>query len=97
MLSKTQIKYLKGLGAKLTIKYQIGKNEITDTLLDMLSKALDSHELIKITLNKVISEEKEYIADVLSNELHCELIQIIGSTIILYRKNLKNPKITLPR
>ena len=97
MLSKTQIRYLKGLGAKLQIKYQVGKNEVTDTLLDMLSKALDSHELIKITLNKVVSEEKEYIADVLVSELHAELIQIIGSTIILYRKNLKNPKITLPR
>ena len=52
MLSKTQIRYLKGLASKLEIKYQIGKNEITDTVLDMLSKALDSHELIKITLNK---------------------------------------------
>ena len=29
--------------------------------------------------------------------LHAELIQIIGSTIILYRKNLKEPKIKLPR
>ena len=97
MLSKTQIRYLKGLASKLEIKYQIGKNEITDTVLDMLSKALDSHELIKITLNKVVSEEKEYIAETLVNELHAELIQIIGSTIILYRKNLKNPKISLPR
>ena len=97
MLSKSQIRYLRGLANTLQAKYQVGKYEITETLLDMLSKALDSHELIKISLNKVVSEEKNYIAETLSNELHAELIQVIGSTIILYRKNLKEPKIKLPR
>ena len=96
MLSKSQIRYLRGLANTLQAKYQVGKYEITETLLDMLSKALDSHELIKISLNKVVSEEKNYIAETLSNELHAELIQVIGSTIILYRKNLKEPKIKLP-
>ena len=97
MLSKSQIRYLRGLANTLQAKYQVGKYEITETLLDMLSKALDSHELIKISLNKVVIEEKNYIAETLSNELHAELIQVIGSTIILYRKNLKEPKIKLPR
>ena len=97
MLSKSQIRYLRGLANTLQAKYQVGKYEITETLLDMLSKALDSHELIKISLNKVVSEEKNYIAETLSNELHAELIQVIGSTIILYRKNLKEQKIKLPR
>ena len=97
MLSKSQIRYLRGLANTLQAKYQIGKYEVTDTLLDMLSKALDSHELIKISLNKVVAEEKHAIAETLSEELHAELIQVIGSTIILYRKNLKEPKIKLPR
>ena len=97
MLSKSQIRYLRGLGSTLQTKYQIGKNEVTETVLDMLSKALDAHELIKITLNRVVAEEKHYIAEELVEALHAELIQIIGSTIIIYRKNLKNPKITLPR
>ena len=97
MLSKSQIRYLRGLANSLQAKYQIGKNEVTETLLDMLSKALDSHELIKISLNRVVAEEKNYIAETISEELHAELIQVIGSTIILYRKNLKEPKIKLPR
>ena len=41
MLSKSQIRYLRGLANSLQAKYQIGKNEVTETLLDMLSKALD--------------------------------------------------------
>ena len=37
------------------------------------------------------------VANELTNLLHAELIQIIGGVIVLYRKNLKEPKIKLPK
>ena len=39
MLSKKQIKYLRGLANTLTAKYQIGKNEITDSTIELLDNA----------------------------------------------------------
>lgn len=97
MLNKSQIKFLKSLSNTVENKYQIGKNEITESLIDMLSKALDKYELIKININQSVKELKNKFASDLSNALHAEIIQIIGNVIVLYRKNLKEPKIKLPK
>lgn len=97
MLNKKQIKYLKSLANTCENKYQIGKNEVTDTSIKMLSCALDKYELIKVCLNKTVANEKEEIAKVLCSSLYAELVQIIGNVVVLYRKNIKEPKIVLPR
>lgn len=97
MLNNKQIKYLRGLANPLEAKYQIGKNEISDQLIEMLDKALTAHELIKVSLQKAIVEDKNEIAEILQDSLKCEIVQIIGGVIILFRKNLKDGKIHLPR
>ena len=48
MLSQSEKRQLKALAAKETIKYQVGKKEITNSLLAMLDKALTARELIKL-------------------------------------------------
>lgn len=96
MLSKKQIKYLKGLANTLDAKYKVGKNEITPHTLELLDNALTAHELIKISLNKSVMDYKTEIASTLAEELHAELIQIIGGVIVLFRKNLKDGKIHIP-
>lgn len=97
MLNNKQIKYLRGLANSLDAKYQIGKNEISDQLISMLDKALTANELIKISLQKSVVEDKNEIASILQEALKCEVVQIIGGVIILFRKNLKDGKIHLPR
>lgn len=97
MLNKNQIKFLKSLSNTIDNKYQIGKNEINDTQLEMLSHALDKYELIKISVNQSVAEQKKEFANQLVEYLHAELIQIVGNVITIYRKNLKEPKIRLPR
>jgi RNA-binding protein len=97
MLNNKQIKYLRGLANTLESKYQIGKNEISETNIALLDNALTAHELIKVTIQKSIVEEKEHLASILENKLHAEVVQIIGNVIILFRKNLKDGKIHLPR
>ena len=52
MLTPKQKRDLKALASTLTIRYQIGKNDISQTLIDMLDKALTAHELIKIDVMK---------------------------------------------
>ena len=96
MLTKNQIRYLRSLANTCENKYQIGKFEISDTVIDLLDKALLKHELIKVVVNQSVSDNKSDYAYLLSEALHCELIQIIGNVIVLYRKTLKEPKIILP-
>lgn len=95
MLNKRQVAQLRSIAQTTKATYQVGKNEINENLLDMLDKAITKHELIKISVNKAMSDVKEEFALELSELLHAELIQVIGRVIVLYRKNLKEPKINL--
>ena len=95
MLTQSQKKQLKSLAAKLETKYQLGKKEISDTLIDMLNKALTAHELIKIDVMKGYEGEMEPLAMDLSLRLKAEVVQIVGRVIVLFRRNKEKPVIKL--
>ena len=95
MLTPKQKRELKALASQLTIKYQIGKNEISDTLLNMLDKALTAHELIKIDVMKGCSLPIMEVALDIANKLNAELVHVMGRVIILFRRNKENPKIKI--
>lgn len=97
MLTTNEKQQLKALAAKEKTKYQVGKNEITDTLLDMLDKALTARELIKIDVMKGATNPIMEIALDLSSRLHADIVQVVGRVIILYRKNKEHPKIKLQK
>ena len=95
MLNPKQKRELKALASTLTIKYQIGKNEISETLVSMLDKALTAHELIKIDVMKGCSLPIMEVALDISNRLNAELVHVMGRVIILFRRNKENPKIKI--
>lgn len=98
MLKNNQKKYLKSLANTISNRHLIGKAEITKEVLVSLDNALTKHELIKVGLQKVVADAKNEIAVKLTSELKCELVDIIGHVIILYRqnKNKDERKINLP-
>ena len=96
MLTPTQKRELKSLAANLQIRYQIGKNEISDSLVDVLDKGLTAHELIKIDVMKGCSLPMMEVALDIANRLNAELVHVMGRVIILFRRNKNNPKIKLP-
>lgn len=95
MLTNTQKKQLKGLANTLEIKYQIGKNGITPTLIESLDKGLEAHELIKVSVLKSLDLPIMEIALDLSSKLHAEVVQVLGRSIVLFRINKENNKIKL--
>ena len=95
MLNNAQKKQLKGIASTLKVKYQLGKNGITDTAVDMFENALVAHELIKIDVMKGAADNKMELALDLSSKLNAEIVQVIGNSIILYKRNKDNPKIQL--
>jgi len=95
MLNPKQKRELKALASQLTIRYQIGKNEISDSLIDVLNKALTAHELIKIDVMKGCSLPIMEIALDISNKLSAEIVHVMGRVIILFRRNKENPKIKI--
>ena len=97
MLSQSEKKQLKALAAKETVKYQIGKNEITDSVLDVFNKALTARELIKIDVLKGAVNPVMEIALDLSSRLNADIVQVVGRVIVLFRRNKENQKIKLKK
>ncbi len=95
MLNNNQKKQLKGIASTLIVKYQVGKNEISDTVISMLDKALTAHELIKIDVMKAVDVPMMELALDLSSKLNAEIVQVIGRVIVLFRRNKDKPKIQL--
>ncbi|MCD8204285.1 MAG: YhbY family RNA-binding protein [Coprobacillus sp.] len=91
MLNKEQKAFLRKEALSLDVSYQIGKNELTDTVVEMLSNALVSHELIRVKLLKSVDTPAREMALLLSERLGCEVVDIRGRVIILFRQNRKKP------
>ena len=95
MLTNKQKSQLKGIASTLDTKYQIGKNEVSSSVISMLDKALTAKELIKINVMKGYSNPLMQLALDLSSALNAEIVDVLGRVIILYRINKENPKIKL--
>ena len=95
MLTKDEKKQLKTLAINDKTKYQVGKSEITDSLLTMLDKALEARELIRIEVLKSASTPIMELTLDLSSKLHADVVSVVGRVIILFRRNKENPKIKL--
>ncbi|RRC91096.1 ribosome assembly RNA-binding protein YhbY [Erysipelotrichaceae bacterium OH741_COT-311] len=96
MLNNKQKKYLRGLANSLRPLFQIGKEGLSFNFVTTLSDSLTAHELVKISVLKSCSDDVYQLAFDLSSETNSEIVQIIGRTILLYRKNRNNPKIEVP-
>ncbi len=92
MLSKNQKAYLRKEALNLDITYQVGKNELTETELEMLANALTAHELIRVKLLKSVSAPVNEIALLLSERLNCDVVDYRGKVIILFKQNRKKSK-----
>jgi RNA-binding protein len=95
MITKNEKKQLKALISQDKTKYQIGKNEINESLLTMLDKALEARELIRVeVLKSAVTPIMELTLD-LSSKLHADVVSVVGRVIVLFRRNKENPKIKL--
>ncbi len=95
MITKEQKKQLKALIVSDKTKYQVGKSEITDSLITMLDKALEARELIRVeVLKSAVTPVMELTLD-LSSRLHADVVSVVGRVIILFRRNKEKPKIKL--
>ena len=97
MLTQNEKKQLKALINQDKIKYQIGKGDVTASVLDMLDKALTARELIKVEVLKNATTPVMEITLDLSSKLHAEVVQTVGRVIVLYRKNKEKPRIKLSK
>jgi len=96
MITSKQRSYLRGLAHNIVPIFQIGKMGIEDNFLKQVDLALESRELIKLTVLNNSGLTAKEASEILCDELSCEGVQVIGNKLVLYRKSSKKPKIELP-
>ena len=74
---------------------RIGKDGITDNLIQSILDAIDSRELIKVKILQNCEEEKQKIMDELSQRREFQVVGMIGKTIILFKENKEKPVVSL--
>jgi len=95
MLTGKQKRFLRGMGHDLKPVVLIGKGELTESVLRETDSALAHHELIKVKLLESSLSDRREAAEQMALPLNAEIAQILGRTILLYRK-AEQPKIDLP-
>lgn len=95
MLTSKQRAKLKSIASTADTIFQIGKGGIPDTLVNQVDDALRAREIVKIkVLENSAYTPKEASAE-LSEKTNSEVVQVIGSKLVLYRPNPKEPVIKL--
>ncbi|MBE6673682.1 MAG: ribosome assembly RNA-binding protein YhbY [Ruminococcaceae bacterium] len=98
-MTSKQRSYLKSLAVKLDTIFQIGKGGITDELCTQLLNALNARELIKIKVLETSPNSAKETAEMISEEIDAQVVQVIGTKIVLYRVSdiEKNRKIDITK
>ncbi len=98
-LTGRQKRYLRGLGHHLQAVVIVGKEGMSDNLIESVRQALAARELIKVKLGQNCPVDKREAAQDLASLTGASLVQLIGRTILLYlpNKELNNDRrIQLP-
>lgn len=95
MLTGKQKRYLRGVGHDLNPVILVGKGEVNEPLIRETDTALESHELIKVRILESCPMDRHEVAETLSTACRAEVAQVLGRTLLLYRK-AKEAKIELP-
>lgn len=89
MITTKQRATLRALAHGLTPMVIIGKEGLTDNVIDSVRDCLYARELIKIRLLNTCNLSTKEISAKLCEMLNAEGIQCIGSVIVLYKKSTK--------
>lgn len=76
----------------------VGQEGLTPSLATALDDALRTRELVKVALNKAVDMSAREAAETLASRARAEVVQVIGRTATLYRRNpeLKRKAGSLP-
>ncbi len=94
-LSKSQIRYLRGLCHNLNPVVMVADKGLTENVMAEIELALEHHELIKIKL-RGDKEQRQQWQHSIDKSCKAETVQSIGQVTCLYRKNKDKPKVALP-
>ena len=83
---------LRASGHALQAVVQIGKGGTNEAVIVQVAQALLDHELIKVKLGQECPETRFEVAERLGEGPGVNVVQILGRTILLYKRHPKEPR-----
>ncbi len=97
-LTSKQRAQLKSLAHPLKPLLHVGKEGVTGTVVASVREAFNTRELLKVKVLEAAPQSARAIGEDLAWRLDgVELVQVIGRTVVLYRRHPEKPEIMLPR
>jgi RNA-binding protein len=86
-MEKEKLYQLKSEANQISPVLNIGKNGVTDTLIEELNKQIKANRLVKVRVLKSAEEGKDVktIAEEIADATRSTLIEVRGRTVVLYR------------
>lgn len=95
MLTSKQRAKLRGIASTYETIFQVGKNGIGEQMVQQVKDALKKRELVKIHVLENAEYDAKGAASILAEETKSEVVQVIGSRFVLYKRNPQDPVIDL--
>ncbi len=95
MLTSKQRAYLRGIASQYETIFQVGKGGISDAFIRQVDDALRVRELIKLRVLDNAEYTSKEASNILAEATGSDVVQVIGSKFVLFRRNPKEPVIDL--
>ena len=93
MINSNQRAKLRSMANGIETIQQIGKGGLTENSIAQIDEALEARELIKIRLLETAPLDAKEAAVEAARLTKSDVVQVIGTRFVLYRKRKKEPKI----
>ena len=86
-LTGKQVRYLKGQGHHLKPLVMLGRDGLSNNVLNELNAILTAHELIKVKVGNSCMLDRREVAEAAAEKTGSEIVQVLGKTFLLFRAN----------
>lgn len=93
MLTSKQRAYLRGIASEYETIFQVGKSGVTEQMCREIAEALRKRELIKLRVLENSGWMAREAADAVAEQTGADVVQVIGSKFVLFKRNPKEPVI----
>lgn len=96
-LKPKQRAFLKSVAHPLRPILQIGKDGVTHAVLQSIADAFHSRELLKVKALEACPDPARQVGATIAEQLpDVQVVQVIGRTVLLYRRHPEKPELRLP-
>ena len=96
-LNPKQRALLRAMAHELKPVLNIGKEGVTESALAALVQAFATRELLKLKVLEAAPVSARETATALEAIEGVQIVQVIGRTVVLYRRHPERPKLELPK